>query len=345
MKSKINTKFIKSFSVRTLLCAILIAVMFSSCNQPVQPIRLNGEAQGTYYAITYFDDNGRDFKNELDSLFEAFDMSASVYKKESIISRFNNNDTTAIADTVFTAIFRKAEEVSDKSNGAFDITVMPLVNAWGFGFTERTKVDSAKVDSLLPLIGYKKIKLVNGRLLKENPAMMIDYNAIAQGFTCDLIGDFFEKRGISNYLIDVGGEVLARGQKPDGSNWIVGIEKPAATAESAREVQIKVPLKDKALATSGNYRKYFTEGGHKYSHTINPETGFPVEHSLLSVSVIADDCMSADAWATVFMVFGLEKTKAFLAENKWLEAYLIYDDHGTLRTWQSEGFKVEKTAN
>ncbi|HLO90199.1 MAG TPA: FAD:protein FMN transferase [Lentimicrobium sp.] len=322
---------------------IMIGIIsLDSCNKDLKPVKLVGEAQGTYYAITYYDNQERNFQTELDSLFRAFDMSASVYQKESIISRFNNNDTTVIADSVFTAVFKKAMEVSEKSGGAFDITVMPLVNAWGFGFTERTKLDSAKVDSLLPLVGYKKIKLVNGKLIKENPAMMIDYNAIAQGYTCDIIGDFLHKRGIDNYLVDVGGEVLAKGGKPDGSPWIVGVEKPAATAESAREVQIEVPLKNKALATSGNYRKFFIDGGHKYSHTIDPSTGFPVEHSLLSASVIAKDCMTADAYATVFMVFGLDKTKEFLSKNSELEAYLIYDDHGTLNSWKTKGFKIRE---
>lgn len=321
---------------------VTFTVLFSiSCNRNVEPVKFTGEAQGTYYAITYFDEHNRNLQPQIDSLFVAFDLSASVYKKESVISRFNNNDTTVVADEVFTEIFRKAMEVSENTGGAFDITVMPLVNAWGFGFTERSKVDSAMVDSLMPLVGYKKITLVNGRLIKANQKMMIDYNAIAQGYTCDVIGKFLENHGIDNYLIDVGGEVLAKGQKPDGNLWNVAIEKPAESMESDRQIQLTVHLKDRALATSGNYRKFFTEGGHKYSHTIDPATGFPVQHTLLSVSVIADDCMTADAYATAFMVFGLDKTKEYLKKNKGMEAYLIYDDHGTMRIWASDGFPLK----
>lgn len=335
---KIKLEYIHAITIS------LIILLASACNKKnPEPVRLMGEAQGTYYAISYYDDKNRNFQNEIDSLFREFDMSASVYKKESVISRFNRNDSSVIADSVFTAIFNKAMEVSEITKGAFDITVMPLVNAWGFGFTERTKVDSAKVDSLLPLIGYHKIKLVNGKLVKENPGMMIDYNAIAQGYTSDLIGKFLEEKGISNYLVDVGGEVLSKGKKPDGSWWQVGIEKPAADADSPREIETIVPLKDKALATSGNYRKYFSEGGHKYSHTIDPSTGFPVQHSLLSVSVIADDCMTADAYATAFMVYGVEKTREFLAErNRGLEVFMIYDHQGETKTWWSKGFKLKQ---
>ncbi len=331
-----------SFKDFTQWSAVLLIISLSlSCKKQISPVKLMGEAQGTYYSITYYDKEMRNFQLEIDSLFKAFDLSASVYVKESVISRFNNNDTNVLADTTFTVIFNKAMEVSEMTDGAFDITVMPIVNAWGFGFTERSKVDSALVDSLLPLVGYRNIKLANGKLLKENQAIMIDYNAIAQGYTCDLIGDFLETKGIDNYLIDVGGEVLGKGQKPDGSIWKVAIEKPANDASSSREMQIAIPLKNQALATSGNYRKYIEEDGIKYSHTIDPTTGFPVQHSLLSVSVMADDCMTADAYATAFMVFGLNRTKEFLDKNKGLEVYLIYDDHGELKTWSSKGFPTQ----
>lgn len=340
LNTTVHSRFfiIKTAQVAFIICFLILSV---SCKKELQPVKLYGEAQGTYYAITYYDREMRNFQKDLDSIFLAFNLSASVYEKESVISRFNRNDTSVNADTTFTVIFKKAMEVSAHTEGAFDITVMPLVNAWGFGYERRSRVDSTVIDSLLKLVGYQKIKLIDGKLIKENTSMMIDYNAIAQGYTSDLIGDFLEKKGVGNYLIDVGGEVLGKGVKPDDSSWKVAIEKPAEDATSERNIQITVPLKDKALATSGNYRKYFEEGGHKYSHTIDPSTGYPVEHSLLSVSVLATDCMTADAYATAFMVFGLEKTKAFLEVNKGLEAYLIYDDHGTMKTWASKGFPAE----
>jgi len=317
---------------------ILIGLLTASCNNNKEPVSFTGEAQGTYYAITYFDDQSRNFQPQMDSLFKSFDLSASVYSKESVISRFNRNDSTVLSDQVFDAVFNKAMEVSEETGGAFDITVMPLVNVWGFGYTERSKVDSALVDSLLSLVGYQKIKLVNRRLQKEDSAMMIDFNAIAQGYTCDLIGKFLESKGINNYLVDVGGEVLGKGTKANGVPWRVAIEKPAADASDQREIQVTVSLNNKALATSGNYRSYFMENGKKYSHTIDPATGFPVQHSVLSVSVLADDCMTADAYATAFMVMGLEKTKQFLNTKRGLEAYIIYDQDGVLTVWSSKGF-------
>lgn len=329
------------FKLLIFLCCTM--TLGTSCRKQIpEPYRINGEAQGTYFAITYYDDQHRDFQKSIDSIFKAFDLSVSVYKPESVISRFNRNEKDVVADSVFKTVFTKAMQVSKHTDGAFDITVMPLVNAWGFGYTERDKIDSTVVDSLLPLIGYSKIKLENGVLIKEDSAMMIDFNAIAQGYTCDLIGKFFTERKITNYLIDVGGEVLARGTKPDGSSWKVAVEKPAPDSSSEREIQVVVPLKDKALATSGNYRAYIIENGKKYSHTIDPNTGFPVNHSLLSVSVLADDCMSADAYATAFMVMGLEKTKDFLTKNKNLQAYIIYDQNGSMQTWHSEGFIIDK---
>ncbi len=320
---------------------LLLLVLASCSNAELAPIKISGKAQGTYYAITYYDAAMRDFSMQLDSLFRNFDLSASVYAEESVISKFNRNDSTVEADSIFEVVFNKAMEISKETDGAFDITVMPLVNVWGWGFTGRSKVDSAMIDSLLPLVGYKKIKLIDGRLIKEVPAIMIDYNAIAQGFTCDVIGKYFQDKGIENYLIDVGGEVLAKGMKPDNTSWNVAIEKPAESADSERTIQTIVQLNNKALATSGNYRKFFLEDGQKYSHTIDPKTGFPVQHSVLSVSVLADDCMTADAYATAFMVMGLEKTRDFIKSRSDIEVYIIYDNNGELKNWSSEGFPLE----
>jgi thiamine biosynthesis lipoprotein len=325
--------------MRNLVIIIALAILIPACKQQEKlPLYLTGEAQGTYYAITYYDDQMRNLQHEVDSIFKAFDLSASVYLKESVISRVNRNDSSVLTDAVFDTVFMKAREVSEKTDGAFDITVMPLVNAWGFGFAKKSTVPMAVVDSLLNLVGYQKVTLANGKVIKENQAMMIDYNAIAQGYTSDLIGNFLESKGIVNYLIDVGGEVLGKGKKPDGNYWKVGIEKPAVDSVSTREIQTTVELKDKALATSGNYRKYYIEGGQKYSHTIDPKTGYPVRHSVLSVSVIADECMTADAYATAFMVMGLDKTKAFISQNKGLEVYVIFDENGKLQSWASDGF-------
>jgi len=325
---------------KSLLLQLSIAFLAVSCNNLSDKnlVKINGLAQGTYYSVTYYDRKGIDYQPAIDSLFRAFDLSASNYLKESVISRFNNNDSAVIADMPFTMVFEKSMEVSEKTNGAFDITVMPLINAWGFGFTDPMKLDTAQVDSLLPLVNYHNVDLVNGRLIKKNPAIMIDFNAIAQGYSSDLIGKMLESKGIENYLIDVGGEVLAKGTKPRNEKWRVGIEQPSEEADDARELNAVVRLEDKALATSGNYRRYIIKDGKRYSHTIDPKTGFPVNHTVLSVSVLATDCMTADAYATAFMVMGIEKTKVFLASNPDLEVYFIYSDKsGKLATWASPG--------
>ncbi|MBK6964019.1 MAG: FAD:protein FMN transferase [Bacteroidales bacterium] len=322
------------------ILSLLVVLSLASCSNPEnrKEVKIDGLAQGTYYSITYFDKDGINYQTAIDSFFKAFDLSASVYLNESVISRLNNNDTTAVADEAYVTIFNKSMEVSEKTEGAFDITVMPLVNAWGFGFTDPMKLDSLKVDSILPLVDYRNIRLVNGKLIKKDPAIKIDFNAIAQGYSADLIGKMLESKGIENYLIDVGGEVLGRGTKQGNKKWKVGIEKPAVHADDARELNAVVELEDKALATSGNYRRSIIKDGIKYSHTIDPKTGFPVNHTVLSVSVLAGDCMTADAYATAFMVMGLDKTKEFLRKHPDLDVYMIYSDPaGELKTWASEG--------
>jgi thiamine biosynthesis lipoprotein len=251
----------------------------------------------------------------------------------------NNNDTTVVADQIYETIFKKAMEVSVASDGAFDITVGPLVNAWGFGFSKKANVDQAMVDSLLPLVGYRKVQLINGKLIKTDPRIRVDFDALAQGYTSDWLAQYFESKGIHDYLIDVGGEVLGRGFKPDGQLWSVAIEMPARNSEDERKIQSILSLKDMAISTSGSYRKYYEENGARYSHFIDPSTGFPVKHNLLSVSVLANDCITADAYATTFMVMGLEKSKIFLANHPEIQCYFISDDQkGGFAIYYTPGF-------
>jgi thiamine biosynthesis lipoprotein len=324
----------------------ILAVLFgcsqaSVTSQPVK-IKFEGEAQGTYYALTYYAGDTLVSKAQVDSLLDAFNLCASIYEPKSIISRFNSNDSTARADAMFEKIFRDAMAVSRRTNGAFDVTVGQLVNAWGFGFKNRENVTQKLVDSLLQFTGYHKVKLENGKLVKDDPRVMIDFNAIAQGFSVDVLADFLEARGITAYLIDIGGEVRASGKKPTGENWVVAIEKPTENMYSDRELKAKLNLIDLSLATSGNYRKYYEKDGVRYSHTIDPATGYPVQHNLLSASVIAKDCITADAYATAIMVMGLEKTKTWLDANKdlKLEVYCIYSDaDGSMQTWCTKGFE------
>jgi len=301
--------------------------------------KFNGEAQGTYYSVSCYMEDSINLKPQLDSLLKRFDSSVSTYKPNSIISRLNNNDTTARADEIFRKVFLRAMEVSSATNGAFDITVGPLVNAWGFGFGSRLKIDRHIVDSLLPLVGYSRVKLSGDKMLKADSRIRIDFNAIAQGYAVDVLSDFLKSKGITDYLVDIGGEVFAHGTKKDHSRWTVGIEKPSAQAGDEPEVQALVDLQDHAISTSGNYRKYFEEDGIRYSHTIDPATGYPVRHALLSVSVLASDCMTADAYATAFMVMGLEKACSFLDKQEELEAYFIYSDpKGIMKIYATPGF-------
>ncbi len=321
---------------------LLSILLFVKCgsNADLKEFKINGMAQGTYYAITYYDDQERNLQPEIDSFFKAFDRSASVYLASSIISKVNNNDPEVELDDTFITVFNAAQKVSARTAGAFDITTMPLTNAWGFGFTDPMKLDSATVDSLLQYVNYRNVSITDDRVNKSNPAIKVDFNAIAQGYSADLIGKILEKKGIENYLVDVGGEVIAKGRKTDKSSWKVGIEKPAQEGDETRNIDIIINLENKALATSGNYRRFFLKDGIKYSHTIDPSTGFPVSHTLLSASVLAADCMTADAFATAFMVMGVEKSKAFLANNPDLEAHFIYtNQEGKYETWTSEGLQ------
>ena len=320
----------------------LILPFLSGCadKKELKVFKMSGAAQGTYYAITYCSDNNENLQPAVDSLLKQFDKSVSSYIPTSVISRLNNNDTSVTADPIYETIFKKSMGVSASTDGAFDVTVGPLVEAWGFGFKKKEKVDKAMVDSLLPLVGYRKVQLSKGKLIKADPRIQIDFDAIAQGYSSDWLAWFFEKKGIQNYLIDVGGEVLAHGSKPDGQLCSVAIEMPSKNSEDERKIQAILTMKNRAISTSGSYRKYYEENGVRYSHTIDPSNGYPVRHNLLSVSVVANDCITADAYATAFMVMGLEKSKEFLAKNSEMEAYFISDDqHGGFTIFYTPGFE------
>lgn len=324
--------------MRSLLLLLSILLYVVSCNNKSNElIKIAGEAQGTTYHISYLADQKIDYQDGIDSIFRKIDSSLSTYLKGSIISRINNNDSNVLLDDHFNIVFKKSLEVSQKVP-EFDITVAPIINAWGFGFSKKEKVDSAMIDSLLQYVGFKKIRIQNNKVVKERPGIMIDFNAIAQGYTVDVIATYLENKGIRSYFIELGGEVKARGQKSGDEYWKVGIDKPNEQDIAAREIESILKLKDQALATSGNYRKFYEENGQKYAHIIDPLTGYPAKNNLLSASVVAEDCMTADAYATAFMVMGFEKSKQFLEENKDLnlEVFFIYDNKGSWETYTSE---------
>lgn len=320
----------------------LLALLVVSCGRNAQKIVVLGEAQGTYYAITYFDTNGRNFKPQFDSLLNNFDQTASLWVGNSLIRRINAN-TDSVMNDVFCDMLNKSLHMREISGGYFDCTVGKLVNAWGFGFRQGIDLDSATVDSLRQYTG-KTLTIVNRNghaiLRKSNTETELDFNAIAQGYSVDMIAAFLEKKNIENYLIDVGGEVFAKGSKPDGSNWIVGVERPADSQFAERQIDSYVTLNNQSIVTSGNYRKFYEKDGVKYSHTIDPLTGYPVNHSLLSVSVIADSAWKADAFATAFMAMGLKKSLSFIENNTEIKAvYFIYNENNQYKTFATEEFK------
>jgi thiamine biosynthesis lipoprotein len=309
-------------------------------NADLQKLKFTGQAQGTYYAVTYFDKGGISYQHDIDSLLAAFDKSVSVYLPNSIITRVNNNDSSVITDDIFNENFIKSKEVSKNTNGAFDVTVGPLINAWGFGLEKRSDIDSLMIDSILTFVGYNKVKLTGDQVTKDDPRMVVNFNAIAQGYSADLVGKYLESMGVKSYLVDIGGEVIAKGEKPDGDPWVVGIQVPTKTKEGRIEAEAAVKLINKALATSGSYRTYYEKGGVRYSHTIDPATGYPVKHSLLSVSVLAENGITADAYATAFMVMGVDKAAEFLNLHPELDAYFIYSGkNGEFSTYATEGIK------
>lgn len=325
--------------MRTILYFILSAFLFAcTSNKQVDNnyIQLHGTAQGTTFQIQYEDSLQRDFSNQIDSLLKQLDSSLSTYVPQSIISRINKNDTSVILDEHFIKVFNRAQEISKLTDGAFDITVAPLVNAYGFGFTKKENIDSLLVDSLLQYVGYRKVKIVDGKLIKEQAEIQLDFNAIAQGYSVDVLADFLEKNGVENYMVEIGGELRCKGVNAKGNYWNIGIDRPLENSEK-REIQTVVPLKNRAMATSGNYRKFYEKDGLKFSHTINPKTGWPVQHQLLSATVLANDAMTADAFATVFMVLGKDAAINFLENNKELrlDVYLIYQEGQEMKVYST----------
>ncbi len=328
--------------MRKLIFSLLLGslLFFTACNKEKNLIKIEGSAQGTSYHITYLSDDAINHQTAIDSLLKKIDNSMSIWLPNSLISKINNNDSTVVADTYFMDVFTKSLEVSKKTDGFFDVTVGPLVNSWGFGFAKKEVVNSHTIDSLLPFVGYKMVVLKGNKIIKEKPQIKLDFNAIAQGYSVDVLANYLENKGINNYLVELGGELKAKGKK-ENEEWKVGIDQPEEKETSERKLQAVLHLNNKALATSGNYRKFYEEGGQKFSHIINPKTGYPAKQILLSTTVIADDCVTADAYATVFMVMGLQESIAFLDKNKRLnlEVYFIYDDKGIWKTYTSKNLK------
>lgn len=343
MRLKLTLYRQKAFYLLTFILLLLLFISHISSKEVYQSD--SGKIFGTEYHITYL--SKINFKQEIKAELEAFDASVSMFNDTSVISKVNRNETVLL-DEYFLSVFRKAQQVSQQTGGAFDVTVAPLVNAWGFGRKQQSTIDIDKrvVDSLLSFVGYRKVYLHNGRILKADSRTQLDFSAIAKGYGVDVVAHLLERRGVYDYMIEIGGEIVARGKSPKQDDqedrlWRVGIAKPKDDSLSINPSLQKVfQLTNKGMATSGNYRKYYYKNGQKRSHTINPITGYPIRHSLLSATVIATDCMTADAYATAFMVMGLDKAKAFVDNHPDIDAYFIYTDRqGKLKELSTSGIK------
>ncbi|MFP4288584.1 MAG: FAD:protein FMN transferase [Bacteroidales bacterium] len=291
----------------------------------MQLVILKGEVFGTYYTVSYYDKKGTNYAPEIESFFDSFNESLSYYVPNSVISKINRNETNE-ADEYFLSVLEKSLAIAEKTNGAFDPTMSPLVNAWGFGFENRQKMDQQKIDSMMRITGYDKVSIEGNRVIKKIPEIQFDFNAIAKGYASDLAGKILEEKGVETYMVELGGDLVAKGLKPDGSKWRIGLEKPAEDMYAQQEWEYLVKITNQALATSGSYRKYYEEGDQRFSHTIDPKTGRPVKHNLLSASVFANTCLEADAYATAFMVMGLEKATEFVENRDDLMAFFIFSN-------------------
>ena len=326
-----------------LVLLIIGTVLIISQQQSTPYRQASDMVFGTTYKIVYECDS--DLSVPIREELMKVDHSLSPFNKESVITAVNQNREVTL-DPYFVEVFTKAMEISVDTEGAFDITVAPLVNAWGFGFKNEQMPTAHQVDSLRRIIGYQKVSLADGKIRKQDSRMMLDCSAIAKGFGVDAVARMLYSRGVQNYMVEVGGEVVTRGVNAQRLPWRVGVVKPTEDSLSiGHELQTVLNVTDKAMATSGNYRNFYYKNGRRYAHTIDPKTGYPVQHSLLSATVLADNCTMADAYATSFMVMGMERAQKLLERHPELMAYLIYDTgKGDLAVWFSPSLqdKIEE---
>ena len=306
---------------------ILIALFLAACTTDKKPklVQLQGFVFGTTYSIIYVDNFYINYQKSIDSLFHLVNKSLSTYMPTSDISKINKGDTSVAVDELFEEVFLKSKRIKEATDGYFDPTVGNLVNAWGFGPDgEKIEMDSVKVQKMMQFVGLDKVELRNKKIQKQYPEIYLDFNSIAKGFGADVVGRYLEQHEVKNYLVEIGGEIRARGTNGKNKPWKIGIEKP--NSDGTQSIQRNVTLTNASMATSGNYRKFrITKKGKKYVHTVNPKTGFASESNLLSATVIATaDCADVDAYATGLMAMGLEKAHQFIAKNKQLRVILMF---------------------
>lgn len=301
-------------------------------------VTVEGKAQGTTYHIMYRDQYQRNFKTEIDRLLAEVDKCLSTYRDDSEIAHFNRTGKHVFERPYFYAVLDKSARIFKETGGAFDPTVMPLVEAYGFGRKKKLAPEERTIDSLLQYVGFQYVSFSRKVVRARKPNVRLDFNSIAQGYSVDLVAAFLEEKGVQQFLVEIGGEIKCKGTKSVDKSWVIGIENPLKTGE----LQAKVKMRDRAMATAGNYRNHYVSGGKVYNHIINPKTGRSEPGSLLSVTVFAPDAISADAYDTPFFVMGLEKTIEFLSNRKELDAYLIYlDESGRKKVHVTDGLKKD----
>ena len=324
---------------------LLLMIFLASCspsNVELVENRSIGGALGTSYSIIYLADKELNYQKEIDSVFSAVNQSLSTYIPTSDISKINQGDSTVVVDQMFRDVFELSKYVNEETDGYFDPTVGVLVNAWGFGPERQIALDSTKVDSLLNFVGFDKVDIsADNKILKSHPSVYFDFNAIAKGYAVDRLAVLFDEKKIKEYLIEVGGELVAKGEnRIKEKSWVVGIDDPQV--EEGRRMKILIKLKDKALASSGNYRKFRVDSltGKRYVHTVDPKTGFTKNSNTLGVTILADTCAKADAFATAFMAMDLDDSLKLLSQQEELEGYIIYlDEDGHVQEFMTAGFR------
>ncbi len=323
-----------------LLPILMLPLLLCHCQQPNSDyITLDGFAQGSTYHFVVKCADTTGLQAAVDSLFTAVDNSMSVYNEHSLLNRLNRGETDSV-DRHIAYCIAESEKLSRLSDGAFDITIKPITEAWGFAGKKQS--GDPNIDSLLRYVGYQKIRIQDGRLIKEIPGMQLDLNSVAQGYTADLLGRLMDSRGITNYMVEIGGEIFCRGLNSRGKEWVVGIDKPVeGNFIPGADLQVKLSLSGKGLATSGNYRKFHTDAqGRKITHIINAKTGRSEVSNLLSATVIADNATLADLYGTLMMIIGLERSKDLLTQRPDLMGYLVYtDEEGDFQTYASENLR------
>lgn len=318
------------------LFLITATFTFSSCTEKKYSSYENrGWIFKTSYSVKY--EYSRSLQKEIKETLALFDDSMNPFKESSVISKVNRNEPVKV-DYYFTTVFNKAQEVSKVSGGLFDITSSPLISAWGFGFGKQENITPQLIDSLKTFIGYEKINLLDGMVHKTDSRIQINASAIAKGYAVDVIGELLESHGIDNYMVEIGGEIRTKGVNKQKNKWRVGIDRPTADSIPRVDFQYIIGLSGKSMATSGDYRRFYIKDGHKYAHTIHPHTGYPADNGILSASVIADDCMTADAYATVFMLADTAMTRKIAIEQKLSYLLIMAGKDGDYRIVKSTDF-------